>query len=50
MKAGVGEGEEEGVGEDEGEETRSKCHYNSLYVHLVSFLTAKELYIFKKFI
>ena len=36
----------EGEGEDEGAETNSKCHYNS---HLVSFLTAKELYI-QKFI
>ena len=46
MKAGGGEEEEE----DEGGATSSKCHYNSVYVHLVSFLTAKELYIFKKFI
>ena len=46
----VGGGEEEWLGVDEGMATNSKCHYNSVYVHLLSFNSQRTIYIQKIYI
>ena len=46
----VGGGDEEWLGVDEGMATNSKCHYNSVYVLLLSFNSQGTIYIQKIYI